>query len=242
MMPRPVKTRAGGNRPTSWSIVLRAMAANATRRRRGRPRAGQAGPGETRAALVAAAASVFAERGYRAASVDAVVAAAGLSKGTFYWHFKSKDDLLFALLEERIDRPLREWIEHLESAPADTDLAPEASRWFIDLLQRERDALLLEQEYWALAARDKKLRARYARRQARLRAALAKALEARHSQLGAPPFSTPAEEVATAYLALANGLALERLIDADAVPDHLLGETTALVYGGLVARAEARRG
>src|SRR3954462_5007786 len=102
------------------------MAASATRRRRGGPRAGQAGPGETRAALLAAAEQVFAERGYRSASVDAVVAAAGLSKGAFYWHFKSKDDLLFALLDERIDRPLREWIERLESAPPDADLAPEA--------------------------------------------------------------------------------------------------------------------
>jgi hypothetical protein len=44
--------------------------------------------------------------------------------------------------------------------------------------------------------------------------------------------------VATAYLALANGLALERLIDPGAVPDHLLGEIAALVYTGLVARAE----
>ena len=214
------------------------MAVSATRRRRGRPRADEAGPGATRAALLAAAERVFADRGYAAASVDAIVETAGLSKGTFYWHFKSKDDLLFALLEERIDRPLREWMERLESAPPDVDLAPEASRWFAELLQRERDALLLEQEYWALAARDPKLRARYARRQARLRATLARALEARNRHLGAPALSTPAEEVATAYLALANGLALERLIDPGAVPDHLLGETAALVYTGLVARAE----
>jgi AcrR family transcriptional regulator len=211
-----------------------------TRRRRGRPRIDEAGPGETRAALLEAAERVFAERGFRAASVDAVVAAAGLSKGAFYWHFKSKDDLMFALLEERIDRPLRDWMERLESAPADQDMAPEASRWFVDLLQRERDALLLEQEYWALAARDAKLRSRYARRQAQLRAALARALEARSRQLGAPPLSTPATEVATAYLALANGLALERLIDPGAVPDHLLGETAALVYAGLLARAEEK--
>jgi len=214
------------------------MAAGAIRKRRGRPRTGQAGPGKTRAALLEAAERVFADRGFRGASVDAVVAAAGLSKGTFYWHFKSKDDLLFALLEERIDRPMGELIERLESAPAETDMAPEANRWFVDLLQRERNVLLLEHEYWALAARDEKLRSRYARRQERLRSALAGALRARNSQLGAPVFDTPAEEVATAYLALANGLALERLIDAEAVPDHLLGETTSLVYSGLLARAE----
>jgi hypothetical protein len=34
-----------------------------------------------------------------------------------------------------------------------------------------------------------------------------------------------------------SGLAVERLIDPAAVPDNLLGETVALVYQGLVARA-----
>ena len=33
--------------------------------------------------------------------------AAGLSKGTFYWQFKGKEELFLALIEERIDRPVR---------------------------------------------------------------------------------------------------------------------------------------
>ena len=66
---------------------------------------------------------------------------------------------------------------------------------------------------------------------------LAAGLEARAKQLGAPPFSTPSRDVATAYLALGSGLAVERLIDPAAVRDDLLGETVALVYQGLVARA-----
>ena len=71
---------------------------------------------------------------------------------------------------------------------------------------------------------------------------LAAGLEARAKQLGAPPFSTPSRDVATAYLALGSGLAVERLIDPAAVRDDLLGETVALVYQGLVARAtEASR-
>lgn len=214
------------------------MAVEHHRRPRGRPTASETDRSDTRGSLLDAAAKVIAERGYRGASVNAVVARAGLSKGTFYWHFKTKDDLLFALLEERIDRPVRDLTELLTRAPAEHDMAPEASRQFLDLLERERETIVLEHEYRSLALRDPELRARYLKRRAALRAALAAALDARAQQLGAPPFSTPLADVATAYLSLFNGLALERLIDPKAVPDDLLGNIVGLVYQGLVARAE----
>jgi AcrR family transcriptional regulator len=119
---------------------------------------------------------VFAEHGYRDASVDEIAERAGYSKGALYWHFSSKDDLFFALLEERIDRPWREAIALLESAPPEHDMAPEASQRFAEVLRGQRELLLLNQEYWSQAVRDPRLRARYARRQAKLRAALARAI------------------------------------------------------------------
>ncbi len=170
--------------------------------------------------------------------MDEVAAEAGFSKGAVYWHFEGKDDLFFALVEERVDRPIEEMVQLLQSAPPEQDLAPEASRRFLDLVGRERETILLEQEYWFLVVRDPELRVRFARRRAKLRAALAGALDARARHLGAPAFATPSAEVATAYLALINGLALAKLVDPKAVPDHLLGEIVALLYAGLVARAE----
>ena len=56
--------------------------------------------------LLEAAAKVFAERGYQAASVDETPPPP-LSKGAVYWNFSSKDELFHALLEERIDPPDR---------------------------------------------------------------------------------------------------------------------------------------
>ena len=202
-----------------------------------RTRAARAEGRNAREALLEAAAQVFTTRGFRDASVDEIAREAGFSKGAVYWHFPSKDDLFFALVEQRIDRPVRESIALLESASPEHDMAPEASRRFVGLLEQQRELILLEQEYWALAVRDPRLRRRYAKRQADLRSALARALGARARHLGAPPLDTPAEEVAVAFMSLANGLALERLIDPDAVPDHILGEMFALVYAGLVARA-----
>ena len=64
---------------------------------------------------------------------------------------------------------------------------------------------------------------------------------ARARQLGAPSFATPTRDVAVAYLALGTGLAVEGLIDPEILSENLLGEIVALVYQGLVARAERGR-
>jgi len=194
----------------------------------------------SRERLLEAAAKVFAERGYQAASVDEIAAAAGLSKGAVYWNFSSKDELFHALLEERIDRQIEETAEILRSAPTDRPVDPEVANRWEAMLGRERELMLLSQEHWARAVRDPELRARYAERQARLRDVLADGMRTRVRRTGAPSFSTPAEDVATAYLALANGLALQRLVDPEGVPDGLLENMTSLIYEGLVARASTQ--
>jgi AcrR family transcriptional regulator len=212
--------------------------ATKTRRRRldRRTRGARAEGRDGREALLDAAVEVFARRGYRDSSVDEIADRAGYSKGAVYWHFQGKDDLFFALLEERVDRPVRQRIELLESAPPERDMSVEASQALVEALRDRRELLLLDHEYWSQAVRDPKLRARYARRQADLRATLGKALAARLEHLGAPPMPAP-EDMAAVFLALASGLAQEQLVDPGAVPDDLFGETLALVYAGHVARA-----
>jgi AcrR family transcriptional regulator len=216
--------------------------ATSTRRSRldQRTRAARAQGLDAREELLEAAVEVFARRGFREASVGEIAQRAGYSKGAIYWHFAGKDDLFFALLEERIDQPMREMIELLQSAPPEQDMAPEASKRFVEVLRGQRATLLLDHEYWSQAVRDPALRARYAKRQAQLRSALGRALATRLEHLGAPPLQPWAEEMATAIMGLAAGLAQEKLIDPDAVPDHLLGETIALIYRGFVAREQAR--
>ena len=203
-----------------------------------RTRSARAERRDARAALLRAAAAVFAERGFQDASVEDIAHRAGYSKGAIYWHFESKDDLFLALLEERLERPIREMIELLESAPPEQDMGPEASRRFIELLESERELLLLQQEYWSQAVRDSKLRARYASRRAELRAACGRAISTRLEHLGAPPCAVAGETMATVIMGLNAGLAQESLIDPGAVPDGLLGDTIVLLYFGVVARAE----
>ena len=54
---------------------------------------------ETRRAIVEAATRLFAEHGYAAVSIEAVLAACEISRGALYHHFSSKEALLEAVFE-----------------------------------------------------------------------------------------------------------------------------------------------
>jgi AcrR family transcriptional regulator len=208
----------------------------------GRTRAARAEGREAREELLSAALRVFARRGYREAGVDEIAAEAGYSKGALYWHFSGKEELLMSLLEERIDAPMRDRFALLASAPPARDMSVEASREFARQLSEAREALLLEREYWSLAIRDPELRARYCERQKELRDALAAGMEARARHLGTPELTMPAGDVARIVMSVVGGLGFDELIEPGTVRPELLGEALAVIYAGLVSRAQVRGG
>jgi len=59
--------------------------------------------GERRETILAAAAGLFAARGYEGASLDEVAGAAGVTKPILYRHFDSKQDLYLALLRRHAE-------------------------------------------------------------------------------------------------------------------------------------------
>lgn len=58
---------------------------------------------DKRARLKRAALELFGERGYEGTSIDAIAARAGIAVGGFYQHFRSKRQLLLALMDELIE-------------------------------------------------------------------------------------------------------------------------------------------
>lgn len=58
--------------------------------------------------ILAAACELFNRSGIRSVGVDAIMAAAGVARGTFYRYFPGKDDLVLAFLE-RSDTEWRSW-------------------------------------------------------------------------------------------------------------------------------------
>ena len=69
----------------------------------GRVARAQRARAERRSAVLAAARGIFADKGYHATSIDDIIEAAGIARGTFYLYFESKraifDELLDGLLE-----------------------------------------------------------------------------------------------------------------------------------------------
>jgi AcrR family transcriptional regulator len=71
---------------------------NRTARRSGAP-AGPRKADQRRAALIDAAGKLFVEKGYEAATMDEIAAAANFAKGTLYHYFSNKAELLQVLRE-----------------------------------------------------------------------------------------------------------------------------------------------
>jgi len=61
----------------------------------------------TRQDILLAATHLFKEKGFEAASIDEIVGCADLAKGTFYYHFQSKDEVLGALRFQAIEAAVR---------------------------------------------------------------------------------------------------------------------------------------
>jgi TetR/AcrR family acrAB operon transcriptional repressor len=82
---------------------------------------------DTRERIIASAARVFGQKGFQRASLDQVASDAGLTKGAIYWHFKSKNDLYFALLDSRFQRDVSAMRESL-AAMLSTASPPDTAR------------------------------------------------------------------------------------------------------------------
>src|SRR5690242_13784541 len=65
-----------------------------------RPTTREATKQATREALVLAGKKLFAKKGLDGPSLDAICEQAGFTRGAFYVHFKDRDDLLAAVMDE----------------------------------------------------------------------------------------------------------------------------------------------
>lgn len=86
--------------------------------------------GATRAQIVKAADELFYRQGFAHTSFSAIADAVGISRGNFYYHFKTKDDILAAVIDCRLDaarRTLAQW-------ESESDTPSGRIRRFIDIV------------------------------------------------------------------------------------------------------------
>jgi len=110
---------------------------------------------ERKSQILNAAEDVFTQKGFEEARMDDIAEETGLSKGTLYLYFKSKDDLIIAILDRMFQREFRQ----LENLDQDAASATEAIWKITDLLTKEILGLLrlipIVYQFLALAFRNK---------------------------------------------------------------------------------------
>lgn len=98
--------------------VLESLSASAPKRARGRPRKteDERDDGNRRQQLLTAAARLFRDKGFDATSTRDIAAAVGMHSGSPFYHFKSKDALLLAVMEEGMRSALARQAQALQGA------------------------------------------------------------------------------------------------------------------------------
>jgi AcrR family transcriptional regulator len=86
----------------------------------------------TRRALLDAARSLFAERGYHGAAAEEIVRRAGLTRGALYHHFEDKKDLFRAVVEEMVGEIDEKVQETVRAASGPREAVMAGYRTFLD--------------------------------------------------------------------------------------------------------------
>ncbi len=174
---------------------------------------------------------MFARQGIDGASLDDVAADAGFTKGAVYSNFGSKEGLVAALVEDRTSAYLDLGLEAVDDLEGTMAVRAQVlGDSLTAAIDEQRDWHLLFFELWQRAVRSHDADGAFRDRREALRAAVAEAMEEHATRAGAT-LPLPATDLAIVLMALANGLAMERMVAPDDVPADLLGQVLALVMG-----------
>jgi AcrR family transcriptional regulator len=155
--------------------------------------------------LLESAKRLFSQKGYYATSVEDIVASAGLSKGAFYFYFKSKEELFKSLVEEmhlNIVKRLESFLER--DLPLEDALIEHAKVFLEDIYQNRHIAQIF---LFQLVGTNEEFRELYYTKIAHLRELLTKMVD-RAIQRGEITYKN-AENIVNLYAGFLRMLVLE---------------------------------
>jgi AcrR family transcriptional regulator len=189
----------------------------------------------TRRTLLEAAAVVFAREGFHGASLDEVAAAAGFTKGAVYSNFKSKEDLLMALLDEHMDQNIAaaQAARQADAAEGDDELANIRNVMsYPGMWDREWQLLYLE--FVLYAARNPTAGAQLAKSIRRSHDIAVGMIREEHERRGIRP-SIPLEELATISLSVFEGLTLTNVIEPSLITTETVDAALRFLTAAMMA-------
>jgi AcrR family transcriptional regulator len=178
---------------------------------------------------------VFAEQGFHGATLEAVAAGAGVSKGALFHYFPSKEQLFLALLEDLLGAGIRDIEAVVAERGSESAHLGAALETFLRRMNSDPRWLPLLLEFLAYGSRNPAARAgiteHFLRPAREAAAGNARSLGIPESEL------LSHEELGLVISALVNGLAIDRALDPGAVPNDLLGRLFIILRAGLSATA-----
>jgi AcrR family transcriptional regulator len=151
----------------------------------------------------------FAERGYHASRMDDLVRESGLSKGSLYWHFDSKEDVFLALFDALEAEVFAAWDDEERHGHPVVRMLEREGEIVLERMAGQRVLLGAWMEFLAHPAARERMRLTYERSRARLAELIRRGVD--EGELRA---DLPADDVAALLTGAVEGLALQTFVDA----------------------------
>ncbi len=166
----------------------------------------------TKAKLLQAAQRIFTRDGFEAARIDDIASEAGYTRGAFYAHFGSKEDLFFAMVEDQSNKHMELIRKALAQCKTDTSRLQTLREYYV-MRVTDRQWSILALEFKLYALRHPKLRAKLAEMHRNIRMKIT--WEGLEGVLPAALMCAPQDEAALKVTlhAILNGLVLESAYD-----------------------------
>ena len=184
---------------------------------------------ETKRELLTSARLVFARDGFQACRIQDIAAEAGYTRGAFYAHFETKEELFFALLQEEIDKHASRLRAILETEESVANRLAALRNYYVRSIA-DREWCMLTLEFKLFAARRPKLRAKLAAIHRRIRSSMK--IEDIAEHLG---FDDRNSEVrGTVLEGVMAGLFLEFAYDPERLSEHQAAQYLGHIFDSLL--------
>jgi len=183
---------------------------------------------ERRKQILDAAEKVFIQRGFNKARMDDIVTESGLSKGALYWYFKSKDEIILALMDRFFSGEMQAEEELISN---EGDARQQLEAFFdaaFDDVRRFEERMSLGYEFFSLAARTEEvrdaIRGYYRRYQATLSQIIQQGIDSGEF------ISIDPDDAATAVISIVEGMALMWFIDPELLDWDRIGDLPTRIF------------